>query len=59
MDKLRAAGVLWVLKKLRTSPIRPRAAYRAVRNGNDVKKLDITRLIWTSIYLLLIRLIMW
>jgi hypothetical protein len=35
MDKLRAAGVCWVLEKLRTAPIRPRAAYRAVKRGND------------------------
>jgi hypothetical protein len=35
MDKLRAAGVLWVLEKLRTSPIRPRAAYDAVRRRNE------------------------
>jgi hypothetical protein len=35
MDKLRAAGIFWVLEKLRTAPIRPRAAYGAVKGGND------------------------
>jgi hypothetical protein len=35
MDKLRAAGVFWVLEKLRTTPIRPRAASGAVNRGND------------------------